>query len=258
MSNNITSMRITPIFLYVRSGKWNYDLTAHVTPADYANCVEWSCDDPSIATIHKTTGAIFGIKPGTATITATAKDGSGITATCDLTVTTSSPTWFHHADRIIRVANEFMGKSGSEINETALEKFNYTCNSDFGVGPWCDRFVNMCLDIAGVFGRDVTYTSVGSTSMKNFYADRCVYHEGTQGIRKGDIAFFQYTDVTDGSARHVAFATSGVGEDNRVHTLNGNWGDKVKTQPMPYTKNGRTDTIIGYARPDYQQFNNLD
>ena len=62
-------------------------LTATVDPADATNkSVNWASSDNNIATVSED-GTVTAINAGTATITATAADGSGISASCNLTVT---------------------------------------------------------------------------------------------------------------------------------------------------------------------------
>ena len=62
-------------------------LTATVEPADATNKdVTWASSDNNIATVSED-GTVTAINAGTATITATAADGSGISASCNLTVT---------------------------------------------------------------------------------------------------------------------------------------------------------------------------
>lgn len=62
-------------------------LTATVKPDDAANkALSWTSSDDKIATVDQT-GKVTAVAPGTATITAAATDGSGVTATCKVTVT---------------------------------------------------------------------------------------------------------------------------------------------------------------------------
>lgn len=62
-----------------------YQLTAYVLPADANNkAIDWSTSDDCVSVDD---GLVTGLSEGAATVTATAKDGSGVTATCEVTVT---------------------------------------------------------------------------------------------------------------------------------------------------------------------------
>lgn len=60
-------------------------LTPEVTPELFQKKFKWAVADPSIAYITSS-GRIIGIKTGTTTVTATALDGTGISASCKVTV----------------------------------------------------------------------------------------------------------------------------------------------------------------------------
>ena len=65
-------------------------LTATVLPDDAANkTVTWTSSDRSVATVSSN-GLVTALTAGTATITATTCDGSNLSATCNVTVTTES------------------------------------------------------------------------------------------------------------------------------------------------------------------------
>ncbi|MBO5084845.1 MAG: leucine-rich repeat protein [Bacteroidaceae bacterium] len=61
-------------------------LTATITPDDATDkSVSWTSSIPSVATVDNV-GKVTAIAPGTATITAKANDGSGVSASCEVTV----------------------------------------------------------------------------------------------------------------------------------------------------------------------------
>ncbi len=63
----------------------SFKLTATISPADATNKkVKWSSSNKSVASVDQK-GKVTGLKPGTATITATTEDG-GKTASCNVTV----------------------------------------------------------------------------------------------------------------------------------------------------------------------------
>ena len=62
-------------------------LTAVIAPADATNqALRWSIENSDIASIDETTGVVTALKEGTTKVTAKATDGSGVSATCKLTV----------------------------------------------------------------------------------------------------------------------------------------------------------------------------
>ena len=61
-------------------------LSINTTPEDAdRNLISWSSSDPSVASVDNT-GKVTAITQGTATITATAYDGSGVSASCEIIV----------------------------------------------------------------------------------------------------------------------------------------------------------------------------
>lgn len=83
----ITGIKLSESTVNIAVGAETGPLTVTVTPENASNkTVSWSSSDETIATIDKTTGKIKGIAAGTATITASANDGSGIKATCSVIV----------------------------------------------------------------------------------------------------------------------------------------------------------------------------
>jgi uncharacterized protein YjdB len=76
----VTEIKIVPENATIKVGETK-QLTAAVLPNDADNkAIEWSSSDTSVATVDAN-GLVTGVAKGEATITATAKDGSGVKAT---------------------------------------------------------------------------------------------------------------------------------------------------------------------------------
>ena len=81
----VSSITIEPAYLIIHNGE-SKTLTATVYPETATNTsYTWSSSNTSVATVS-TSGIVKGIAKGTAIITATAKDGSGASGTCEVEV----------------------------------------------------------------------------------------------------------------------------------------------------------------------------
>lgn len=83
----VNSVTVYPSRIAMKTDEWYYNARAEVCPSNATQpCVTWSSSDPSIAIVHPNSGNIHGGRPGTATIYATATDGSGKRGCCTVTV----------------------------------------------------------------------------------------------------------------------------------------------------------------------------
>ena len=84
-SVKVTSITLNETALTKNLGDAAVTLTATVAPADAVDkSITWTSDNPAVATVNNGEVSIIGL--GTAIITATANDGSGVKATCTVTV----------------------------------------------------------------------------------------------------------------------------------------------------------------------------
>lgn len=82
----VTSITLNETTKTLKVGE-TFQLTPTIAPADATNkTVTWSDEGANAAATVSSTGLVTAVKEGTATITATAADGSGVTATCQVTV----------------------------------------------------------------------------------------------------------------------------------------------------------------------------
>ena len=103
----VNSVSVSPKTMALKTGTWSNAAHADVSPAD-ADCkdVRWESNNPSVASVNPTLGYISGNAPGTATITATAIDGSGCSDS--LTVTVSDK---------IKVTSVTLNRTGLRLEE---------------------------------------------------------------------------------------------------------------------------------------------
>ncbi|SHH49372.1 Ig-like domain-containing protein [Clostridium intestinale] len=105
------------------------DLIATVKPDNAENKnIEWSSSDTGIATVDSS-GKVTAIKPGNVTITAKTKDGTNLTATCDVTVVQPSN------DRAILAITMTNGQTKEyDLPNSEIEAFTNWFDSSNGKG----------------------------------------------------------------------------------------------------------------------------
>lgn len=87
----VSSITVSPATATIEKGA-TQQLTATVEPSTAANKeVEWSSSNTAVATVDAN-GLVTGVAEGEATITARAKDGSGVTGTATVEVVRPTPT----------------------------------------------------------------------------------------------------------------------------------------------------------------------
>ena len=83
----VTALTLSKTEASIDAGNTETLSVSSVTPSDATDqTVTWSSDNTAVATVDEN-GVVTGVSAGTATITATAHDGSGVNASCTVTVT---------------------------------------------------------------------------------------------------------------------------------------------------------------------------
>lgn len=112
-----------------------------------------------------------------------------------------------------------------------------TKQNGFAGASWCDMFLSYCANRVGEL------KNVGLFAYTPYHVEwfkkAGKWHNGTSGIKRGDIVFF---DWDGGEVDHVGVVTAvnSLG----IHTIEGNTGDACRTRV-------RTSGIRGYGRPTY-------
>ena len=120
--NLVSEITLAALDIYVGESK---AITATVKPDDATNkALTWKSSDETVATVDAT-GKVTGKKIGTATITATAQDGSGVSGSCTVTVLSDVKTV------TVEPANLTLGQNKSYTLKATVEVFG--SGTDTGV-----------------------------------------------------------------------------------------------------------------------------
>ena len=94
----VTAITLNKTATTIQAGNSETLSVTAVTPDNATDqTVIWSSDNEAVATVNATTGEVTAVGVGTANITATANDGSGVSATCAVTVT---PEYYNKLTKI--------------------------------------------------------------------------------------------------------------------------------------------------------------
>ena len=106
----------------------------NVSPSDAVDkTVTWSSNATSVATVDPTTGEVTAVAEGTATITATANDGSGTTATCSVTVYPEGTVVWDSSN----ISNLYVSGTNSSYTK---EGITLSANADEIFAMWNDGY----------------------------------------------------------------------------------------------------------------------
>ena len=117
----VSEITLAALAIYVGESK---AITATVKPDDATNkALTWKSSDETVATVDAT-GKVTGKKIGTATITATAQDGSGVSGSCTVTLSPVKKV-------TVEPANLTLGQNKSYTLKATVEVFG--SGTDTGV-----------------------------------------------------------------------------------------------------------------------------
>lgn len=145
----------------------SYTIKATVAPSNATNnSVKWVSSSPDVATVDDN-GNVTAIKAGSTTITCTAVDGSGVSATCPVTVT---------------------AKSTTNPSETEKTKYTYRVSTDLNYGPFnggdligTNIYTNAPLDkvVVEASNNNIQYNTVFVNKEKGYYCfSHCARKKG--------------------------------------------------------------------------------
>lgn len=112
------------------------------------------------------------------------------------------------------------------------------------VGNWCLEFINQVLKD---WGATIELTA-SCTQAQKIAESKNLWHRGTDGIREGDILFFQGLDDIPHDYDHVAIVEKLNGD--YIHTIEGNTGsgDYRTSSINTYAYHKNREILAGYIR----------
>ena len=166
----------------------SYTLNASVSPNNATNKgIEWTSTDPSVATV--TNGVVYAVGEGTATIIAATVDGSGIKATCTVTVIDNSGIAIddvNFPDEVFReYVKQFDGNNNNRLAEAEVDSVTNINVNNMSIGTlkgveyftklkklYCygnnltelDISINTELEVLWCFSNNLTTLNVGNNT----------------------------------------------------------------------------------------------
>ena len=239
-----------------------------VTPDNASDkTVTWSSDKESVATVDAN-GKVTAVAAGTANITATANDGSGVSATCAVTVTLTYPialsavTSDYVGSVVCSDGNVYPAKTAAPAGKTAVGILGKVTETGHGlilalkdaeyqnwstINGWAsvDTYAGTTLKVLpddDARGSLASYTTLGSTAVSNWAVAQKSDYKAIF-INLGSTV--DYGDGTTYDANVNAYITTGVGgtaisdgynwtateydDDNACYFYSSGWDSNSKT-----------------------------
>ena len=189
---------------------------SNVSPSDAVDkTVKWSSSNSSVASVNATTGVVTAVAEGTATITATANDGSGTEATCSVTVYPEGTVIWDSSN----ISSFSLSGGDSYSDNTTIADINLKCNAN-QVYASCYGGIEFYANATGGFTftapTDKTFTKIEMMAKESYgWGDAIIQGKLGTGWPSGDeaaMAFQSSKKITwTGNASTVNLLT---GADN--------------------------------------------
>ncbi|UKK74594.1 Ig-like domain-containing protein [Segatella bryantii] len=135
VSASVTAITLNKTETLLGVGNTETLSVSSVTPDNATDqTVTWSSDNPSVATVDASTGEVTGVAKGTANITATANDGSGVSATCAVKVSTLAAAFVNGA--VIQVYFKWDGNIAGDYVQGTYNASYGSFEADKGGNNW--------------------------------------------------------------------------------------------------------------------------
>lgn len=216
----------------------SYTIKATVAPSNATNnSVKWVSSSPDVATVDDS-GNVTAIKEGSTTITCTAVDGSGVSASCPVMV---------------------KAKSTTNPSETEKTKYTYRVSTDLNYGPFnggdligTNIYTNAPLDkvVVEVSNNNIQYNTVFVNKEKGYYCfSHCARKKGTcrVTIYIDNVKMDSWDVIVTSDDKNWATYESWLnGVLKNIEAANSNWKDLNPIQKI---------TLLGQYILDHYDYN---
>lgn len=238
----VKTISISPSSSVFLSPNNNVQLKATVYPSNATNkTVTWSSSDTDVVTVDNT-GMLKAIDYGNATITCNATDGSGVTATCEVTVADKVPvTDITLSDTLLSLGTESnTGKYlyATIVPDNATDKTVTWSSSNPGVATVS---YNRLMD-DGRYRVDVDAKAIGSTTIT------CTANDGSGVQVTCTVNVYKYPDgatFSEKTSEGVEIWYKMLDNSNGTCSVNGVSSNNTGTITIPSVVKGYTVISIG-------------
>ena len=152
------------------------------------------------------------------------------------------------ASTATQVVSKAASQLGYYVKPGGVTKFG----SWYGIpnGQWCAMFISWVAD--QVDALDIIPKHAYTPSGVNWFKAKGQWHNGTAGIRRGDIAYFDFPGLPN-RVSHVAIVES-VNSDGSFNTIEGNTSGTLGGDQRNgglCARKRRKSYCVGYGRPNY-------
>ena len=181
LARSIVVTPATATLFYSSSNRQGINLRAYVYPETATDkSVTWTTSNPDVVQVNEG-GYAYSTGVGTATVTATTKDGSNLSAKCEITVKPLGGIWYEYENREVNVAPESKPFIQPIVQEGNITSITYT-SSDTSVATVNASTGEVTIAAGATVGQSVTITATATVEDDGKYIYPEWYREASYTV----------------------------------------------------------------------------
>jgi uncharacterized protein YjdB len=171
LAKSIVVTPATATLFYSSFDNQGKDLRAYVYPETTADkSVTWTTSNPDVVQVNED-GYAYSTGVGTATVTATTKDGTGLSAKCEIIVKPLGGIWYEYENQEVNVAPESKPFIHPLVQVGNITSITYT-SSDTSVATVNATTGEVTIAVGATVGQSVTITATATAEEDGKYIYR--------------------------------------------------------------------------------------